>query len=252
MARRLVIDSRCRRSGETADAYTIDFPAPLRAESIELVKAFVPFVAPTISTGCDTFLVSFQDDPGADAEWTRVRLDPGDVANAPDLADRVQTALQNAVPNRAATVTIVTDNRLRFSADSQFSIVPSTVSIAKLLGLRPPALAGRDEGRKVPQTSSPAPDVPNRHALDAQFRLDLSADTYLVLSLDVAGALESPMHAVSGCTALVQSGWQDVAVPVRCATVRREVSRMRVTITRADGSPYEFRGADNVLEFSVR
>lgn len=244
--RRLVIDSRCRRSGESANAYTVDFASAVRAGTLELVRTFVPFTAPTLSSGCDTFMFATQNT----SDWIKVRMAHGDIGDGAELAERAESALQAAAPGQGTTVTLLDDGRIQFTANTPFKVAPATAAVAKVLGLTPPALAGRDEGRIAARASIPGNDAVS--ALVTPFRADLSSETYLVLCVDVAGALESPMHAVSGRTAIVRPGWHDVAAPVKCATVRREMSRMNISLSRADGSPYDFQGSDHVLEFDIK
>ena len=247
MTQRLIIDSRCRRADDTPDRYTIDLVHPIKGERVSLVTSNVPLTAPTVSEGCDTFL--FAPSSAPIGTWTRtIKIARGRMQDDAALATAVQTAFDASEPAAAPTVAVDAAGHLVFETNTPFRLAAGSSGSARLLGLAPVPIAGENES--VAPSSDSVP-VGARHSITAQFRIDREPETYLVLGLDIAGSLSSPVQATAGATAIVRSGWYDVAHPVACATIRRELTRIRVTFTRADGTRYDFDGADHVLEFDI-
>lgn len=246
MVRRLVIDSLCRRIDETVDDYTVEFSESLKADTLALVASDVPFSAWTVSDGCD--LVVFEQ-AGVKHD---IRLTHGNVPDIEGLALNLQNAINGVVSGGSVAVNVddADTGHLVVDSDSAFD-VSATACTARLLGLRPRPVSGRDADSPTP-VSSVLDATDGRHRVRLPFEADLEPDRYLLLKLDVtAGALTSPAQASDGSVSVLRPGPIDIAHPFACATSRKAFDRMRVTITRIDGSRYDFRGRDHRLEFLI-
>ena len=265
--RRFVIDSRFRKSGEEPDSYTIELLNPLgRIGTIALVASNVPFSAPTIGRGNDTIDIVYLTEPSR--RYATARLATGPVASAQELATVVQAAFPDDI-----TVTLNGQNRLAFACNSTPFALYGSGSIVRLLGLHPgmpsgvqvtnPRLARggvQSEPTRtdvVPDSTDPANTTtePNSsetiHNAIAPYSPDLSPEPYLLLTSNVAGAIESPEQSSDGALAVLSAGIVDVAHPVVSKATSSEFHRMTFRIRRPTGEDYDFQGHNHRLEFDI-
>ena len=243
MSRRLLVDSQCRHQNETPDDYTVDFPYPIKADSLALVASDVVFTASQVSPGCDSLIIE-----QAGNENVAI-MEPGDFSIA-----ILKEALQKASPDATREIAFkdagAANGPIVISSDYPFKI-QAGIAVSRLLGLSRTAISGREPHGVKPVIASSTEQSDGKHQIEFANSVDTSAERYLVLCVDIAGGLESPIQAADGATAVILPGLVDVAQPFVCATSHREFRRLRITITRPDGSRYNFGNVDHRLEFVI-
>lgn len=241
MPGRLVVDSRCRIPREDADNITVEFSSPLKAHTLSLASYNVPFSAPTVSTGCDQ--LTFENNGTAGD----VRMRHQALESVGDLAACLSQAINERFPGAGITVENDPSGRLVVTSPNPFRLSTLSSSVARLLGI-PSAPLHKPE---LVQYTDSAPGEDEKHTATFKHRPDLSPEPYLLLRTSVAGSETSPNPHAQDCMSVLLPGNIDVALPFPCTTSWSEFWRMTVTITRADGSRYDFDGADYRLEFLI-
>ena len=244
MPGRLIIDSRSRLPSDDADNFTVEFPSPLQASTLSLASYNVPFSAPSVSKGCDQLTFELDGTAGD------VRLRHQTLENANDLALCLEQAINDRFPDAGVTVEMATNDRLSVTSPKPFRLSTQSSSVARLFGV-PSAPLNNPELVQYTESATEEDQFGVKHTATFKHKPDLSPEPYLLLRTSVAGSVTSPNPHAQDCMSVLLPGNVDVAIPFPCTTSWSDFWRMTVTVTRADGSRYDFNGADYRLEFLI-
>ena len=221
--------------GEEPDDYTVQFYDKLcNVDTIALASAQIPFCAATIARGNDEFVIRPDTSSSSSVSWHRVRLAHGNVDDAAALAQRVNDALP------AGYSADTDDGTLRITSSLGAFRVDAQALASRVCGQHP-----ADNGHVASQI------VGGENVVTFPYTPDLDPEPYLLVKLNVGGGIVSPVDAADGALAVAVNGAPDIAVPTPAKCERRELSRMKVSIVRPNGQPYDFAGRDHRLEFFI-
>ena len=164
-----------------------------------------------------------------------------------DLTSCLSQAINERFPDAGVSVEKDASGRLLITSPNAFRLSTPSSSVARLLGI-PSAPLNKPE---LVQYTESAPRADANHSVTLKHRPDLSPEPYLLLRTSVAGSVASPNPHAEDCMSVLLPGNIDVALPLPCTTSWAEFWRMTVTVTRADGSRYDFDGSDYRLEFLI-
>lgn len=248
---RLVIDSASRNPTlfPDADRYELELPAVLKdVSSVTLLKTDVLFSDTLIGLGQDRIVVD-----GADGVF-EILLAHDDHSSAASLAASLQAALDAHYPTAMITVVAVGE-RLKLTSSATFSVSDTGPVLTDVMGRATPMNVANTAARVLgmaTHSESRASWDGTAFALTFPHPVSLINERYLVLSISDVHGVVSPTEEVHGAVGIVDSGLHAIKEPYTIAlNPKRTFRKLRVTLTRPNGSRYDFRGRDHRLELHL-
>ena len=217
--------------------YEAEFPSTFKnVFSVSLVAATLPQTDDVISSKRDTLHVTVNGGPA-----TPVTLAHGSPADVPALAASLQNALASAFPATPFTASCVA-NKIKISSQNPFAIVErGDLGLYRTLGLR------RGDNIASGDTST------TESVLHAAYMANIRKDSVVVLSISGMEVVTSNGNDHDRTFAVLQTGHMHKSLPATYCPARpiAKLPKMRVALTRADGTPCDFQGQDHYLQFDI-
>lgn len=248
---RLVVDSAARNPTlfPNADRYELELPSVLKdVSSVTLLKTDVLFSDTLIGLGQDRIVVD-----GADGVQ-EIMLVHEDHTGAASLATSLQAALDTQYPTAMVSVTAAGE-RLHLSSPAAFSVSDAGPVLTDVMGRPAPMNVANTAARVLglaSHTESRAVWDGAAYTLVFPHPVSLVNERYLVLSISDVHGVISPTEEVHGAVGIVDPGLHAIKEPCTITlNPKRTFRKIRVTLTRPNGSRYDFRGRDHRLELHL-
>lgn len=213
------------------------FPSTFKnVHSVSLVAATLPQTDKVISSRRDTVFVAVNGGP-----VTAVTLVHGSPPDVNVLAVSLQKALVIAFPSHPFLVT-ANNKKINISLPSSFAIIErGDLGLYRTLGL---ALG---DNFSFVDTAAFA------FVLEAEYEANIGKDAVIILSTHGMEVITSNGTVPDRTFAVLPTWHMHKSLPVCYFPVRplAKLPKMRISLIRADGTPYDFQGQDHFLHFDV-
>lgn len=217
--------------------YDAEFPSSFKnVNSVSLVAATLPQTDKVISNRRDTIYVAVNGGP-----VTAVTLAHGNPTDVVSLATNLQNALLAAFPTEPFVVASV-DNKIRISLPSSFAIVArGDPGLYRTLGLT------------YGDNFAFIDTVAFAYVLDATYEANISKDSVFILSISGMEVITSNGTVQDRTFAVLPTSHMHKSLPACYFPVRpiAKLPKMKISLRRADGTPYDFQGQDHFLHFDI-
>jgi hypothetical protein len=248
---RLVIDSASRNPSlyPNADCYEVDLPTTLTdVTTMTLLKSDVPFSDTLIGLGQDRVVLDSADGV------REIELSHGDYDGAASLAATLQAALDSQYPSAMITVSVSGDS-LQLKSTAPFTVSDSDTVLTDVVGRPLPTSVANTAARVLglaTRTVVRSEWDGSAYAVTFPYPVSLVNERYLVLKMGGGEGVYSSAEHVDGALGILDPGLHAIKEPCTVhLNPRRTLRKLRFTITRPNGSRYNFRGRDHRLEIQV-
>jgi hypothetical protein len=249
---RLIIDSASRNPTlfPDADRYEVELPYAMKnVASLTLLKTDVTFADTLIGLGQDRLVMD-----GVDGV-REIAIRHEDHTGAASLAVSLQAALDSQYPTAMIAVSVVNGDRLQLASSTPFSASDTGPVMTDVMGRPVPASVVNTAARVL----GLAAQVEARAAWDGveytvtfPHPVSLVNERYMVLNIAGVTGIDSPAPHVHGAVGIVDPGLHAIKEPFFAElNPRRTLHKLRVSLTRPNGSRYNFRGRDHRLELQI-
>lgn len=238
MKNRVVVcsSSRDHKLFQEPSEYEADFPSTFKnVNSVSLVAATLPQTDKVISSRRDTIYVSVNSGP-----VTPVTLAHSNPSDGTALAASLQAALSSAFPTDAFVVTF--SNKIVISLPTSFAVVErGDPGLYRTLGL------------SLGDNFSFVDTVAFAYVIEGAYEPNLSKDSVIILSIAGMEVITSNGTVPDRTFAVLPIHCMHKTLPVCYFPVRpiAKLPKMKISLTRADGTPCDFQGQDHFLHFEI-
>lgn len=217
--------------------YEAIFPSTFKnVNSVSLVAATLPQTDKVISSRRDTIFVSVNGGPA-----TAVTLVHGNPSDVNALAVSLQNALLIAFPADPFSVT-VNNNKINISLPTSFAVIErGDLGLYRTLGLG------------IGDNFSFVDTVAFAYVVEGAYEANIGKDAVIILSIQGMEVITSNGNVPDRTFAVLPTCHMHKSLPACYFPVRpiAKLPKMKISLTRADGTPYDFQGQDHFLHFDV-